>query len=395
MNFAHLLHLGAAPLYGPLAFIALLSVIVFVHEFGHFFAARLCGVRIEVFSIGFGRPLLKWVDRHGTEWRIAWIPLGGYVRFFGDANAASMPDKDVVEPHPLTTQFPRPGEAGPKGLTPEEKKVCFHYKPVWQRAFVVVAGPAANFVLALGVFWVFILAYGYRGYEPVVKSVIPGSAAEAAGFRSGDEIQSVNGVRIDTFDDLGRIVSLSSGDRLEFVVRRHGETTTLVATPRREARDDGSGRKVKTGTLGVEVDQTRLVSIRPGPVPALGLAARDVYRVVETTARYFTRVVRGKETLDQVGGPVGVYRQVNEAAQQGLDSIVALAALLSISVGFMNLIPVPVLDGGHLLYYAYEAATGRPLGARVQAIGYGIGFVLLATLMLFVTWNDLRSLFSS
>lgn len=379
---------------GAVAFPLLLAIIVFVHEYGHFITARLCGVRVEVFSIGFGKPFLKWTDRHGTEWRIAPIPLGGFVRFFGDANAASVPDPELAEPHPMTTQFPKPGEGRGKGLTPDEKKVCFQYKPVWQRALIVGAGPLANFVLALAIFWAFFVAYGIKTFEPVVGAVAPGSAAEAAGILPGDEIVSIDGRTVETFDDLSQIIMLSAGETLKVTVVRAGREVVLTATPRRGDRPDGLGNQSRVGILGVSVDETRIIDKRLGPAEAFGAAAQQVYRVLDGTVRFLGRLIQGKEDASQLGGPVKVFQYSSQALQLGPEVFINLAAVMSISIGFLNLLPVPVLDGGHLMYYAYEAATGRPLGARAQAIGFRIGLVLLMSFMLFVTWNDIRTLIS-
>lgn len=379
---------------GAIAFPLLLAIIVFVHEYGHFITARLCGVRVDVFSIGFGKPFLKWTDRHGTEWRISPIPLGGFVKFFGDADAASSADPNIVDQNPVTTQFPRPGEGQSKGLTPEEKKVCFHFKPVWQRALIVGAGPMSNFLLALAIFWAFFFAFGIKTFEPVVGSVVPGSAAEAAGIQPGDEIVSVDGRKVETFNDLSQIIMLSAGESLTIKVARKGQEVTLTATPRRGDRPDGLGNQSRVGILGVSVDESRIIEKRLGPGEALGAAAQQVYKVLEGTVRFLGRLVQGKEDASQLGGPVKVFQYSSQAMQLGPEVFINLAAVMSISIGFLNLLPVPVLDGGHLMYYAYEAATGRPLGARAQAIGFRIGLVLLVSFMLFVTWNDIRSLIS-
>ncbi|MBI1366397.1 MAG: PDZ domain-containing protein [Alphaproteobacteria bacterium] len=409
-------HLFALPVF-VVAFLILLSIIVFSHEYGHFRMARLLGVRVDVFSIGFGKPLARWVDRKGTEWRIAAIPLGGYVKFFGDANAASQPAAGVVEEQskdsPWTTQFPRPGESAAGSMTPEERRSCFHFKPVWVRAAVVAAGPFANFLLAIAIFWVFLFSFGEIVVKPIVGAVDPDSAAAEAGFMPGDRIISIDGRPVRDFDDLGVAVKLSSGERLTFIVERDGANIALQATPRREQMKDSFGNTVEAGRLGITADPKAQAQVRYGPVAALRESCERTVGVLGATVKFLGRLIIGKENTSELGGPVKMAKYAGQAAMSGFDKsayaeppglwtklkvslagFANLAAVVSISMGFMNLLPIPVLDGGHLMYYAYEAVARRPLGAKAQAIGFGMGIVLLASLMLFVTWNDISNLLS-
>lgn len=395
-------------------FALLIAVIVFIHEYGHFSMARACGVRVEVFSIGFGKPLFQWTDRHGTDWRVAWIPLGGYVKFFGDADASSRPDENVTEDRPATTQFTPPDKAR-RGLTPEERRVCFHYKPVWQRMLIVAAGPFANFALAVAIFWMLFATLGLTAAAPIIGEVSKGSAAEAAGFQSGDEIISVDGRNVETFDDIAQTVILSSNETLTFVIRRDGREITLRATPRRVERDDGFGNTIRAGLLGITSADGKIIYKTFGPLEALQRAFDRVGDILSGTVKFLGRLVQGKEDASQLSGPIKIaeisgktflfgFDKSNfepgkapsfvEALKNGVYGVISIAGLISVSIGFLNLLPIPVLDGGHLMYYAIEAATGRPLGARVQAAGFRIGLVLLASFMIFVTWNDIKSLFS-
>ena len=412
-NFAQLLVLPIS----ILAFIVLLSIIVFFHEYGHFSVARLLGVKVDTFSIGFGKPIARWVDRKGTEWRIARWPLGGYVKFFGDAGPASNPENDVAEEAqpeagPATTQFPQPGneEAVGSRLTAEERKVCFHFKPVWARAMIVAAGPIANFVLAAVIFWGLLISFGSWIAEPVVGSVQPASAAEEAGFQSGDRILSINGRSIERFDDMQMITRLSSDEELTFEIERAGDVMTILATPKRQEITDAFGNVDRLGILGVgSGPQTH---VKYGPGEAVLPALKRVGDVITGTMRFLGRMIFGKEDVRQLGGPIKIAQYAGQSVTAGFGDIadergltlaerlktslatfISLAALMSVSIGFLNLLPIPVLDGGHLLYYSYEALAGRPLGMKAQAIGFRVGIVLLASFMLFVTFNDISNLF--
>lgn len=402
-----------------IAFLILLSIIVFFHEYGHFSFARLLGVRVDVFSIGFGKTLARWRDRKGTEWRIAILPLGGYVKFFGDAGPASNASADVEasreHDHPATTQFPRPGhehEVG-RGMSAEERKVCFHFKPVWARALIVAAGPIANFVLAVLIFAGLLMTFGAFVSEPKVGAVQPGSAAEEAGFLPGDRIVSANGQPIREFSDLTMITRLSSGETLSFVVERDGEIVSIKAAPRREAVEDAFGNKAEMGVLGIAGDPKAVTFIRYGPAAALGEGVKQVWQIIHSTGKFLWRLIAGKEDAKQLGGPIKMAQYAGQSALSGFDAdsglakldfltrlkisvanFINLAGIVSVSIGFLNLLPIPVLDGGHLMYYAYEAAAGKPLGVKAQAIGFRVGIVLLASFMLFVTWNDISSFFA-
>ena len=407
------------------AFIALLTIIVFFHEYGHFSMARLLGVRVDVFSIGFGKPLAQWVDKKGTQWRIAMLPFGGYVKFFGDAGPASdasdmvKDEKGASGDHEkegaalATTQFPKPGDDAGRGLSPEEKAVCFHFKPVWARALIVAAGPFANFLLAIAIFWGLLSVLGEGDFEPVIGEVMADSAAAEGGFVAGDRVLAINNKKIKRFDDLRYAVMLGAGDALRFEVERSGETITVTATPRRQDSTDAFGNTVRVGILGVRPDADTYRFRRYEPLSALGAATAKVWNVLETTVKYIGRLLMGKEDTRQLGGPLKMAQYAGQSAVSGFDesdyrekpsfwtkfqvslaNFINLAAVVSISIGFLNLLPIPVLDGGHLMYYGYEAIAGKPLGAKAQAIGFRVGLAMLASLMIFVTWNDINSLLS-
>lgn len=396
------------------AFLVLLMIIVFIHEYGHFSVARLLGVKVDVFSIGFGKPLLRWVDKKGTEWRIAALPLGGYVKFFGDLNAASQASPEV-EQKPATTQFPAPGhedEIG-KGMTAEERKVCFHFKPVWARAMIVAAGPIANFVLAVAIFAALFMALGRGVLEPVVGAVTPESAAAEAGIVPGDRIVAVDGREITQFDQLYDLVLLSGGDPMRVEIDRNGQAVEISVIPRRVEDVDRYGNKIERWLLGIGPDANSYSFKKYGPLGALNEAFGELGRILSLTIKFIGKIILGKEDAKQLGGPIKMAQYAGQSVMSGFDEsryneppgfwlmlkmslidFISLAAVVSVSIGFLNLLPVPVLDGGHLLYYAYEAVVGKPLGARVQAMGFRVGIVMLASLMIFVTWNDINNLLS-
>ncbi|MEM8771747.1 MAG: RIP metalloprotease [Pseudomonadota bacterium] len=401
-----------------IAFLILLTVIVFIHEYGHFSVARMLGVRVEVFSIGFGKTLARWVDKKGTEWRIALLPLGGYVKFFGDMNPASQASSEVSEPQaaPVTTQFPKPGdeEETAARMTPEERAVCFHFKPVWARALIVAAGPVFNFILAVVIFTSLFMTLGRDNLAPIVGVVSPESAALEAGFKPGDTILTVDGRRIEKFNQLYDLVLLSGGAEMRFEIERGGDTQSLTVTPRRVEGADRYGNPIERWLLGLGPDQNAVTFQKFGFFEALGEGVHELWRVLSITVRFMGKIITGQEDPRQLGGPLKMAQYAGQSVMSGFDEsvyasepsfwtmlkvslidFISLAAVVSVSIGFLNLLPVPVLDGGHLMYYAYEAIAGQPLGAKAQAIGFRVGIVMLASLMIFVTWNDINNLISS
>jgi len=349
-----------------------LTVVVFIHELGHFLVARWCGIKVATFSIGFGRELFGFFDRSGTRWRVSLIPLGGYVKFVGDENGASIPDAEMLEE------------------TPPEKRVgLFHFAPVWKRALVVFAGPFANFILAVAVFAAIFGFVGKPMTTPTVEVVNPGSAAEEAGFQPGDTIVAIDGDTVSTFTDVQRVVALASGTELVFTVERDGRQIDLTATPRRQEIPDGLGGMQRVGVLGVSRSADRQLE-RYGPVGAVSEGVKETYTIIERTLTYVGRLFAGRETTDQLSGPLRVAQVSGVVAESGgAIGLIHLVGILSVSIGLLNLFPVPMLDGGHLVFYAIEAVRGRPLGARAQEMGFRIGFALVIMLFVLVTFNDI------
>jgi regulator of sigma E protease len=453
-------------------FLLVLTIVVFFHELGHFLVARWCGVRVLVFSIGFGPELFGFDDRHGTRWKLSAIPLGGYVKFFGDENAASVPDQETIG-----------------HMTEAEKRESFFYKPVGQRAAVVAAGPIANFILAILIFAALALFLGKLTQVPRIDGVKPGTAAERAGFKPGDVVVSVDGRPVEGFGDVQRAIELNAGKPLAFEIDRGGARLTLTATPQQiEQRDrfrnvlrigsldisgpamparvmtvvprsaaaaagfepgdrvrtidgkpvatfqdlreiiaanperelafeverggrtialratptahtdkDASGAPKKVGQLGVsgDFDPVDIRSIKYGPWGALSNGVADSWFVIENTVSYIGRLVVGKESADQLGGPIRIAQVSGQVASISFSAVLRFAAVLSVSIGFLNLFPIPLLDGGHLLFFAIEAVRGRPLSDQAQEYGFRFGLAAVLLLMLFATYNDILHLFSS
>ena len=365
-------------------FLVVLTIVVFFHELGHFLVARACGIKILVFSIGFGPELIGFNDRHGTRWKISAIPLGGYVKFFGDENAASVPDAAAVSQ-----------------MSAAEREVSFFHQPVASRAAVVVAGPLANFVLAIVIFAGIFAVYGKESTAARVASVQAGSAAEAAGFAPGDLVLSIDGRPIESFGELQRMVVTSPGRALAIVVDRKGERKTLSATPVLSEVKDSFGNVHRQGLLGITrapVGQGEPAFRPVDLLTAVRLGVYETWFVVDNTMSYLGRVVIGRESADQLGGPGRIAEIAGQVWRGGLSSggigggliaIIQLAAVLSVSIGLLNLFPIPLLDGGHLLFYAVEAVRGRPLSERAQEVGFRIGLALVVMLMIFATYNDI------
>jgi regulator of sigma E protease len=375
LNGMNMLGSGVLGILVPFLFV--LTLVVFFHELGHFIVARWCGVRVLVFSIGFGPELLGFNDRRGTRWKICAIPLGGYVKFFGDDNAASVPDQAALA-----------------SMSEEERRHSFVHQPVGRRAAIVVAGPLANFLLAIAIFAGLFMLFGKPSTSARVDAVQPGSAAEAAGFQPGDLVVSINGREIDSFADMQQIVSTSAGETLVFEVQRAGKLITLKATPTLKEVKDRFGNVHRQGILGItrspSPDDTHFQPV--GPVKAVELGLQRTWFVVERTISYIGGVVSGREAADQLGGPIRIAQVSGQVASEGFPSLLSLAAVLSVSIGLLNLFPVPLLDGGHLLFYAIEALRGKPLSERAQEVGFRIGLAIVVMLMIFATYNDILHL---
>ena len=377
MSFSFLSNFGAVG-WGVLGyvipFLFVLTIVVFFHELGHFVVARWCGVKVLTFSIGFGRELLGFNDRHATRWKISAIPLGGYVKFFGDDNAASVPDQSALS-----------------SMTEAERKVSFVHQNVAKRSAIVVAGPLANFLLAVAIFASLFMIYGKQSTAARVDTIQAGSAAEAAGFKPGDLVLAINGRPVESFSDMQRIVSTSAGETLTIIVERGGEQVTLKAVPALREVKDSLGNVNRIGVLGISrslaPDDVKFQPV--GPLKAVGLGVQETWFVVEQTLTYIGRVVAGRQSADQLGGPIRIAQVSGQVASLGFSALMHLAAVLSVSIGLLNLFPVPLLDGGHLLFYGIEAVRGKPLSERAQEMGFRIGLAMVVMLMIFATYNDI------
>jgi regulator of sigma E protease len=361
-------------------FLFVLTIVVFFHELGHFLVARWCGVKVVAFSIGFGPEIIGFNDRYGTRWKIAAVPLGGYVKFFGDDNAASVPDHEVAA-----------------GMSEAEKKDSFIHKPVGSRAAVVAAGPIANFVLAIAIFAGIFMIVGKQTTTARVDAVQPGSAAQSAGFQPGDLVLAINSSKIESFSDMQRIVSINAGEPLDVVVERGGVPLTLKATPELRVHKDNFGNVQRLGVLGISRSMAPgdIKTEKVGPLQAIGMGAQETWFVVDRTLAYIGGVFAGRESADQLGGPIRIAQVSGQVATAGFAALIHLTAVLSVSIGLLNLFPIPLLDGGHLLFYGIEASRGRPLSERAQEVGFRIGLAVVLMLMIFATFNDILHLATS
>jgi regulator of sigma E protease len=360
--------------YLVVPFLFVLTVVVFFHELGHFLVARWCGVRVMVFSIGFGRELVGFTDHHGTRWKIAAVPLGGYVKFFGDENVASVPDRASVA-----------------AMSETERSESFFHQPLHNRAAIVAAGPIANFLLAIVIFAAVYAAYGRPDNVARVEAVEASSAAAAAGFRPGDVVVAIDGQPIKSFTDMQRVVRAHAEQKIDVTVEREGRRLTLSAVPSLKEVTDNFGKAHRYGVLGIQGPKDRL---KVGPLEAVGYGAEESWSIVDETFSYLYRMVTGRESADQLGGPVGIALMSSEAAKLGFDVLIRWVAAISVSIGLLNLFPIPLLDGGHLLFYALEGIRGRPLSERTQEIGFRIGFAIVLMLLVFATYNDIPRLFA-
>lgn len=379
------------------AFVVVLGIVVFVHEFGHFQAARWGKVAIDTFSIGFGKTLASWRDKHGVQWRLGALPLGGYVKYQDDADPMST---GPTEAYDDPAKF---AEARRKGL--------FHAMPLATRSFAVAAGPLTNFIFSTVAFALIAMIVGrnvilVESLPPRVDVIAPGSPAAAAGLRAGDVIASVDAEPVGSFGRLKEIVGARPGKVSTFAVQRGAETVTLQVKIGDQTAPDMTGVDHRTGYLGIERKSlpSEIKIVRPNPVEAIGVGASQVWDIIASTGAYVGNIFSGRASAAHIAGPAGIFAASGAVAKSAISgdvppgeklarlvlSLLAWAAQLSVAVGIVNLLPVPILDGGHLLFYAIEGVRGRPLGPKAQEIGYRAGFAFVASLFLFATWNDLQ-----
>ncbi|WP_028748150.1 RIP metalloprotease RseP [Rhizobium mesoamericanum] len=358
-------------------FVLVLSLLVFVHEMGHYLVGRWSGIRVLAFSIGFGPELLGFTDNHGTRWKLSLIPLGGYVRFFGDEDVSSKPDEDKLA-----------------SMSAEDRARSFAGAKLWKRAATVAAGPIANFILAIAIFAVLFSIYGRSVADPVVAEVKPGSVAAEAGVVPGDLLIAIDGTKVETFDDVRRYVSIRPEQRIIVTIERNGAKLDVPMVPARTDMTDQFGNKIEIGLIGIvtnqEVGHFRVQTY--SPLQAVKEGAIQTWNIVTGTFKYIGNLVSGYMKPDQLGGPIRVAQASGQMATLGVAALLQLAAVLSVSIGLLNLMPVPVLDGGHLMFYAIEAVRGKPLGSSAQDIAFRIGLAMVLSLMVFATWNDISAL---
>jgi len=361
-------------------FLFVLTIVVFFHELGHFLVARWAGVKVLTFSLGFGPELAGFNDRHGTRWKLSAIPLGGYVKFFGDESEASTPSSDTLQT-----------------MTEAERKVSFHHKSVGARAAIVAAGPIANFILAIVIFATLFTFFGKPSQTARVDTVQENSAAATAGFKSGDVVTAIDGSPIDSFTEMQRIVGAKAGTPMVFSVKRGDAVVSLNGTPELREIKDAFGNSHRVGVLGITraTGPGDIVTQPVNPAAAVWLGVKETWFVVDRTVAYIGGIFTGRENADQVGGPIRIAQISGQVATIGLSALIHLTAVLSVSIGLLNLFPVPLLDGGHLLFYAVEAVRGKPLSERSQEFGFRVGLALVLMLMIFATYNDILHLAAS
>lgn len=355
-------------------FLVAITVLVFVHEMGHYLVARWCGVRVEVFSVGFGSEIYGWTDSRGTRWKLSWIPVGGYVKMFGEMLPPAEERQDEEQ------------------LSPEDEQVSFHTKTLWRRSAIVFAGPLANFLFAVVILAGIFASVGEPSTPANITSVMENSAAARAGFKPGDVIVRIDGTRIERFEQVVRIVRMSAGVRLEIEVERQGERVTLAAVPDAVRQTNGAGTAENIGRLGVSRSGGGVEMVRHDPFSAVLRGFGEMFRMIGDIFRALGQIFAGTRDTSDLGGPLRIAQISGDVWQAGPVSMLIFMAVLSINLGLINLFPIPMLDGGHLMFYAIEAVAGRPLGERAREYGYRMGIAMVLGLMVFVTWNDLLQL---
>ncbi len=360
-------------LYNFFSFVFIISVIVFIHEYGHYIVAKISGVKIEVFSIGFGPEICGINDRSGTRWKLSALPFGGYVKMFGDVDPSSAPDNDKIAT-----------------FSEEDKKHAFHTQPLSIKAAVVAAGPIANFILAIVILTGFYTAYGKPVTLPEISVVMEESAAAEAGIEVGDVITSIDGQEIESFGDIQRIVSINTGTPLSFIVKRGELEEVLRVTPHMKEREDIFGNIVKAPLIGIASESVSYRDLHAGN--AFVEAVGETYFISTATLKAIGQMIVGERGVEELSGPLRIAKYSGQSVEQGMSTILWFMVILSVNLGLINLFPIPVLDGGHLLYYIIEAVRGKPMADKMQEWGFRVGIALVLSLAIFSTFNDLRHL---
>ncbi len=356
-----------------ISFLIIISIIVFLHEFGHYLAARLCGVKIEAFAIGFGKEILGWTDKTGTRWKICIAPLGGYVKMFGDASEASTPDFEAMNK-----------------MSEAERKISFQHKKLWQKAIIVSAGPFANFLTAIIIFTTITMTTGLSTTKPIVGEVLENSAAAQAGLQNGDEILSVDGKNVTKFDHISPLIMTNLGEEVTLELKRDGNIMQVRLTPKIIATEDGLGNKVNRPMIGIS--SQKITSKDVNIFEAVGVSVARTYQMIDLSLDFMGQIITGNRSADELKGPIGIADMSGKVAQKDWTTIFFFMALISVNLGFVNILPIPPLDGGHLLFYVIEGLSGRKVAEKAQNYGYKFGFVLIMCLMGFTIFNDIRQL---
>ena len=361
-----------------LPFIVLILVVVFIHEYGHYYFAKKYGVKVTDFSIGFGKELFGWNDKLGTRWKICWIPLGGYVKFFGDRNVFSQSDQEEII----------------KKYSEEERKKLFILKPLYQRSLIVAAGPIANFILAVVIF-LFIYMFVGKDFTPsVINEVQKDSPAEVAGLMKNDVILEIDGTEVKSILDVSKLITMSTSDFIDFKVSRYDQDVLLKVKPNIVETEDNLGNKINKRMIGIMLGpyNNKINHVKLGPAKALYYSLNEVYFVTISSLKYLGSILTGSGDSSQLGGPIRIAKITGQVAEFGIVPFLSIMAYISISLGLINLFPIPLLDGGHLMFYGFEKILGRPLSQKTQEGFFRIGMFLLLFLMFFATFNDLKDL---
>ena len=361
-----------------LPFLVLILVVVFIHEYGHYYFAKKYGVMVTDFSIGFGKELFGWNDKSGTRWKICWIPLGGYVKFFGDRNVFSQSDQEEII----------------KKYSEEERKKLFILKPLYQRSLIVAAGPIANFILAVVIF-LFIYMFVGKDFTPaVINEVQKDSPAEVAGLMKNDVILEIDGTEVKSILDVSKLITMSTSDFIDFKVSRYDQDILLKVKPNIVETEDNLGNKINKRMIGIMLGpyNNKINHVKLGPAKALYYSLNEVYFVTISSLKYLGSILTGSGDSSQLGGPIRIAKITGQVAEFGIVPFLSIMAYISISLGLINLFPIPLLDGGHLMFYGFEKILGRPFSQKTQEGFFRIGLFLLLFLMFFATYNDLKDL---